>query len=181
VGDFESAHFRVNNITSPQKRLHLTIQTRSKGTREHIKDREFDGEARINFLFVFNPKNPNFISEDLQDPERKGALSFRLDRDCRNFKDNQLVSFDPTQEQARLSLEVGTVFEEGKETENMVLGRVISLGNAIGTAEDAQQEGKTPSYYHNWESFSPEFGKSDVFEKIVADFRAVLAKKYPAT
>lgn len=147
-----------------------TVSLRSQGTNAHQKDFEFDGEARINFLFNETP-----IAADINKKSRKEATTFRLDRECLIFDPSgeKVLNKDNTREDGRLAFDFGSIYEDSGR-KNSVMGRVISVGNAITSKERKRK----PEFYHNKESFYKELGNADIFRKIVEALDKFIEAKY---
>ncbi len=81
------------------------VQLRQWGvpTGRHNTDREFDAEARINFLL-----SPVPIDLSITSDSRKDALSFRLDREGKTRKDGNIITNNPAQKDGEVSLEIGS-------------------------------------------------------------------------
>ncbi|MDX9893503.1 MAG: hypothetical protein RB292_03755 [Patescibacteria group bacterium] len=144
---------------------YLTIQLREYGVAypDRNQQREFDSEARVNFLFSDRP-----IDLDIDSDSRKRALSLRIDREGKQRQDGKIVANDPTIKEGEISLEIGSVED--------TVGRVISIGNALST--EAEQKNKNPQYYHNRESFSKGLGDAEVFAEIVRIIRRKIKEHY---
>lgn len=147
-----------------------SLSLRGEGTNGHMDNFEYDGEARINFLF-----SREHISSYIKDKSRREATTFRLDRECLNFDEagDKVISKDNTRQDGRLSLDFGSIYEDSGR-ENNVLGRVISIGNFY-TSEERE---KKPEFYHNKESFYKDLGDAQVFKEIVASVEEYIKSKY---
>lgn len=143
------------------------VQLRKYGG-ERYPDVGFDGEARINFLFSTNHKD---IPLDVSNPQREQALSIRIDREgIIRDSDGNFVSTDPTIRQGSVSLDIGSIYGE-KDNPNVKVGRILALGNALINAK----RGKKPMFNHIREAFSPRYGDSEEFARIVAYLEQKLA------
>lgn len=152
-----------------QEKSFAAIALRVRGAEEHLAEYEYDGEARINFLFNNQP-----ISAATTDSSRAQALSFRLDRECLNFDEaGKVVSRDNTRSQGQLSLDLGSLATEAGE-QNNILARVVSVGNF----QAAQEKSEKPEYYHNKESFYQSMGQADIFAQIVILLKDFIEEKY---
>lgn len=155
---------------------HLTIQLRALGAPlgKHNADLEFDGEARINFLFSEKP-----LDLDTSSLSRRRALSIRLDRECKQRSQGVIIVNDPAAEQGEASLDIGGFLpDRDEESPGSVLTRVISVGNALAQ-KSKTDEPVYPQYYHNRESFARELGRADIFEKMVQYVRRKIMERYP--
>jgi len=168
-GELSIHDFMVDNKETGA-RSYASISLRGHGTNEHLNDLEYDGEARINFLFNNEPISPN-----IQNKSRKEATTFRLDRECLTFDESgqNVVSKDNTRQDGRLSFDFGSIYEDSGR-ENSVLGRVMSVGNYYV----AQEKKKKPEYYHNKESFYYDLGKADIFKQITDTMEEFIKSKY---
>lgn len=146
----ETFVFEVNELGVIR---HLGVQLRDYGTREPNKAREFDGEARINFLFFDGDYNLSMDSV-----ERKKAETLRFDRDAFVRRDGEVIGHDPESDDCTMSLDIGSV-DSG-------LGKVIAIGNSISTGLEETQQRKYPEYYHNRESFAKVMGEKDNFASL---------------
>ncbi|MFH1207486.1 MAG: hypothetical protein V1668_02665 [Patescibacteria group bacterium] len=157
------------------KESYLTVQLREKGVSPEQVDRnrDFDGQARINFLFGNEP-----IPESIQDPARHDALSIRLDREGR-IEEKGRIRFDDTLLGGEVSLDAGTLSGGNQASDSYLLGKIVAIGNAIDVGLSASQ--KTPQYYHNRESFSKELGRADVFAELVKLIRRSMTERYSFT
>ncbi len=162
-------NFTINDSLSGEER-YLSLTLRKEGTNEHLENLEYDGEARVNFLF-----SDEYISPHINDKSRREATTFRLDRECLEFDKTgeKVVGKDNTRKDGRLSLDFGSIYKDSGE-ENNILGRVISVGNFY----TAQEKKKKPEYYHNKESFYYELGQADIFKKIVRAVEKFIKIKY---
>lgn len=157
----------LDKVTREKSFANLSL--RSYGTNEHLLDQEFDGEARVNFLFSNQP-----ISLDIKEKSRLEALSFRLDRECLDFDDQgKVIGRDNTRPQGRAALDFGSAFTNSGENNN-TLARVISVGNFYS----AQAKSKKAEYYHNKESFYKDLGEADVFAEIIVQIKDFIERKY---
>jgi hypothetical protein len=137
---------------------YMTIQLRKTGTKEPNLDREFDGEARINFLFSERP-----ISLSVGDESRSNALSLRVDREGKVRESGQIRVNDPTMQQGEVSVEIGSLNYDDPKLPGALVGRIVSVGNGIANSS----HGKEVQYYHNRESFSQALGRAETFAQIV--------------
>lgn len=149
-----SYRLKVHDEAS-DKDSYLTIQLRAEGTNERNTLREFDGEARINFLFSEVP-----IELDVAHPSRQNAVSIRLDREGKTRAESgNIVANDPTRKDGEVSLDLGSLTDP--------LGRTISVGNALSKKFEETDKGQNAQYYHNRESFSRTLGDAETFKSIV--------------
>jgi len=153
----------------------MSLQLRKYGARpgEHDVEREFDGEARINFLFSDTP-----IGTNLRDEARRNALSLRIDREGKTRENGKIVHNDPSRKDGELSLEIGSVFHEDQTLPSAVVGRVVSVGNYLGLLRQQRLETENPEYYHNRESFAKELGDADVFAHIVENIEKAMESRF---
>lgn len=161
-----SYQFEVKN--SGNESSYLTIQLREVGAqyKDRNANREFDGEARINFLFSNQP-----MSLDLTVDSRQQAFSVRIDREGKDFdKDGNIIFNDPTRQDGNMSMDVGSPQD--------TTGRVIAIGNALSFAESKQADKRKLQFYHNRESFNHELGDADVFAKIVMLLQKKIEEAY---
>ncbi|MBU4331898.1 hypothetical protein KKD20_02115 [Patescibacteria group bacterium] len=151
-------------------RSYFALHLRDIGTNKHYTDIEFDGEARINFLFSNEP-----IPKELSSQARKEAITFRIDREGLEFDKtgDNVISKDNTKPDGKLSIDFGSVFEDSGRA-NQILGRVVSIGNYCAN----QEQRKCPEFYHNKESFYKELGQADVFKEIVNTLKKYIKEKY---
>lgn len=186
--------FQVDSIPGVnQSPSQLMVQLRKYGapvrtqagevTSLHNSKIEFDGEARINFVWIPDPKDPAGVYLNTSTPERVRAISFRLDREGKvRDKDGNLVKEknDPTRSQGELSLEIGAVplAEDPTLNDNTVIGKSIAIGQYYATQHDAREHGQRPQYYHNRASFSPEFGRADFFATLVEKMAHSIEERY---
>lgn len=168
-GELSAHNFLVDDKETGEK-SYSTVTIRGNGTNEHMKDFEYDGEARVNFLFSDEP-----IAMDISNKSRKEATTFRLDRECITLDETgkNVLSKDNTRQDGRLSLDFGSIYEDSGR-KNSVLGRVMSVGNAYVAAEKKQKA----EYYHNKEAFYEDLGKADVFRQIVETMEDFIQSKY---
>jgi hypothetical protein len=180
-GAYDFSHLETSNLEgldiyqfevldkATKKKSFANLSLRPQGTNEHLVEKEFDGEARINFLFSDQP-----IALDIKEKSRLEALSFRLDRECLNFDDEgKVVDRDNTRAQGRAALDFGSAFTDSGE-QNNVLARVISVGNFY----NAQAKSKKPEYYHNKESFYQTLGEAEIFAEVVEQIKDFIERKY---
>jgi hypothetical protein len=180
-GAYDFSHLETSNLEgldiyqfevldkATKKKSFANLSLRPQGTNEHLAEKEFDGEARINFLFSDQP-----IAVDIKEKSRLEALSFRLDRECLNFDDEgKVVDRDNTRAQGRAALDFGSAFTDSGE-QNNVLARVISVGNFY----NAQAKSKKPEYYHNKESFYQTLGEAEIFAEVVEQIKDFIERKY---
>ena len=162
-------NFLINNKETGEK-SYCSVSLRGKGTNEHLKDFEYDGEARINFLFNNKP-----IPADIKNANRKEATTFRLDRECITFDKSgkNVIDKNNTKEDGRLSFDFGSIYEDSGR-QNSTLGKVMSVGNYYV----AHEKKKKPEYYHNKESFYRELGQADTFKEIVLTVEDFIKEKY---
>lgn len=165
TGEPESYAFETTR-KSDGKISYLILQLRSHGTAEPNTEREFGGEARINFLFADGP-----IALDINEESRQKALSIRIDREGLLFDQKRnITGVDPMLPDGQVSLDLGS-FED-------VLGRVVSIGNSIYTEKEKKISETNPQYYHNRESFSRALGQKEVFASIVELVRRKIKENY---
>lgn len=176
-----SHHFKLNNKKSNQE-SYLTIQTKAEPQKDEDRDaaKEYDGEARINFLFNNQP-----ISEFIVDPSRADAVSIRIDREGWIRKNGELAKdengkpiHDPTIEDTEISLDMGSVYHEDKNIDNAVLGRMVALGNVLDIKYADEKHKKDPQYFHNRESFSKELADKKTFAEIVKFIEKLIEEKF---
>lgn len=168
-GDMQIYNFIIEDMTDGKEK-YASISLREEGANEHLKNFEYDGEARINFLF-----SSEYISPHVQDKSRREATTFRLDRECLVFDESgeNVLSKDNTKKDGKLSFDFGSIYDDAGR-ENSVLGRVMSVGNYYA----AKEKKKKPEYYHNKESFYHELGEADVFKEIVQTVEDFIQSKY---
>ncbi|MCK5026933.1 MAG: hypothetical protein KAS07_00790 [Candidatus Pacebacteria bacterium] len=175
TADIDTYHFKMQKADGADKYVSLQLRSRGALKGEHDRDREFNGDARINFLF-----NNESMKTDLSDKARQDALSLRIDREGRipKGKDGKKFRTDPTKQDGELSLEMGGVLNEDKTLPNSVVGRVIAVGNWLGLNREDKLDQEIPQYYHNRESFSKELGDADVFADIVRKIRTAIEDRF---
>lgn len=141
---------------------HVLVQVLGSGSRMFDPRYQFDGEARINFLY-----NPNSsIDATVSSTSRSEALSIRLDREGIILdNDGQVISNDPEVEQGTLSLDVGSIYGDPNNP-NVHIGSILAIGNAIISA----RRGTRPHFTHIRETFDPELGRADLFASVAQDF-----------
>lgn len=152
------------------KQSFASLSLRGEGTNEHLENFEYDGEARINFLF-----SSEYISSHIKDKSRREATTFRLDRECLEFDEtgDKVIGKDNTRQDGRLSFDFGSIYEDSGR-ENTVIGRVISVGNFY-TSEEKE---KKPEFYHNKESFYKDLGDAKVFKGIAGSVEKYIKSRY---
>ncbi len=151
------------------KYKYFSISLRGEGTNNHNTDIEYDGEARINFLFNDQP-----IPLEINQAARSQAISIRLDRECFIVDENdRIVSRDNTIADGRLSLDLGSLHENSGQ-ENQILSRSISIGNYYNNLARK----KKPEFYHNKESFYQDLGQANNFKQIVDLIEDIILSKY---
>lgn len=162
-------HFLVNDKYS-EEQSHCSLSIRPEGNNEFLQDYEYDGEARINFLF-----SPEIISTNINDQSRREATTFRLDRECMTFDDEgkNVIGKDFTRKDGKVSLDFGSIYEDAGR-ENSVLGRVMSVGNYY----NAQKKKSAPEFYHNKEAFYQELGDADAFKQITSLVEEYVKKRF---
>lgn len=186
--------FQVDPIPGVNKQpSQLMVQLRKYGapvrvhtgevTSLHNPRIEFDGEARINFVWIVDPVDPAGVYINITTPERSRAISLRLDREGKvRDADGNLIKEknDPTRAQGELSLEMGAVPMPNNSAinENTGIGKNIAIGQYYSSQHDAREHGHRPQYYHNRASFSPEFGQADFFAKLVERMATYVQEKY---
>jgi hypothetical protein len=165
--DIVTYQFKMNN---KNKETYMSLQMRKFGAKEgeHDELREFDGEARINFLFSDKPIGTVI---DTEHPDysvgRDTALSIRLDREGKTRENGVVVENDSTRMDGEMSIDMGGVMYEDTSLPCSKVGRVIACGNHLGEIRKKEYRKEYPEYYHNRESFVKEFGRADVFAGIV--------------
>lgn len=166
AGTPESHQFTITNMATGSDSF-LTLQLRRYGAAvgEHNSEREYDGEARINFLFSDEP-----IPLDATDSKRQHAMSIRLDREGKERSGNTIVANDPTQQAGELSLDISSSDQR--------LGRVVAIGNALA-AESAAGRRVDPQYLHNRESFNRTLGDAETFAHIANVISQQIKQYYP--
>jgi len=152
-------------VKSKQARLesYMTLQLRREGAASgaHLREFEYDGEARVNFLFSNSP-----IDRKISQSSRADALSLRIDREGKKREGGEIVSNDPTLPDGEVSLEVGSNAHGDPTLPGAVVGRVVSIGNELSVAQRSASD-HFPQYLHNRESFSRNFGEAGVFADAV--------------
>ena len=151
----------------------VLLQVREQGAKigAHDATREFDGEARINFLVNIKTDEP--IPEELSQPLRQQALSIRLDREGTVWIPGASVAIpesDPTRQQGSLSLDIGSIYGE-PDNPNVEIGRLLAIGNAL----IAEKRGEKANFNHVREVFDPKFGDAEVFADVVRKLGSNLA------
>jgi hypothetical protein len=163
-GHVESFSLKASPVDEAAQPFYVTIQLREEPTNEPDKEREYDGESRVNFL-VSNEEIP--LKTD--NPARLGAFSLRLDREGIVRDGDRIVLNDPTLKEGSVALDIGS-FDD-------VVGKVISIGNALGT-EYARKRTTVPEYYHNRSAFREKFGEIGKFGTMVAGVRKHLQHRF---
>lgn len=151
-------------VHGEQTVIHPAVPGSQIQLRKHGGDRnpsiEFDGEARINFLFSANRRE---IPLEVSSPQREQALSIRIDREgVIRDSDGNFVSTDPSIRQGSVSLDIGSIYGE-KDNPNVKVGRILALGNALISAK----RGEKPMFNHVREAFSEQYGDSEEFARVV--------------
>lgn len=173
----EMFEFIVENVEgAPRHRSYMVLQLREQGVPvgQHNKRFEFDGEARVNLVFSDKP-----MGLLLTDPTRRSAVSLRIDRDGKQRQGDVIVGNDPTSQSGEVSLEMGG-FGDGPEdtSDNAVVGRVLTVGNALAAEHERKNTTHLPEYYHNRESFERHLGDADVFASLVQFIRKSVSEFY---
>jgi len=148
----------------------ITIQLRSQAASlgQHQATREYDGEARINFLIGLDSDQD--IPDNISDPLRQSALSIRLDREGYIYNaQGEIIGNDPTQAQGAVSLDIGSIYGEPGNI-NVRVAKFIAAGNVLM----AQKRGQRPSLNHMREVFDSRYGQSQEFANIVRGLEAIL-------
>lgn len=143
---------------------YLMIQLRPEGAPlgEHNAKREFNGEARINFLFFSEP-----ISADIGEQSRQQALSFRIDREGIERANGEIVKNDPMMEKGEVSVEIGFIEEETQALPGHIAAKVAAIGNALDYERQRTKKEAWSQFYHNRDSINKFFGQAEKFAQLV--------------
>lgn len=165
-GTPESYGFSVQDTVNGEE-SYFMLQLRDYGAAygQHNQAVEYNGEARINFLF-FDKQ----FSAQLEDANRKNALSLRIDREGVTREGRQIIENDPTRSAGELSLDIGSLED--------AVGRVVSIGNVLCHRENKNGRLVYPQYYHNRESFAKKLGEAEVFAEIVEMVRKKIKERF---
>lgn len=193
-GIWKCFRFSVAPIRGISKnRSHLMVQLRKYGApvyvvgdevkSMHNSKIEFDGEARINFVWIPKPADAENVSLSVSDSERCSGVSFRMDREgkVRTPSGNLIKEKnDPTRMDGELSLEIGGVRGSGAQNHdgNTRIGETIAIGQYFANQHDQLEAGKLPQYYHNRASFSAKYGRADFFANLVEKMASSIEARY---